>query len=162
MRTICTLNERALNNFLLLLIFFVSQSSISYAQNHAKNVHEKKTKTATCEISITKNGQNIATLTAEILNSTLAHELKLDEVEKSQSGPRLSDLLKSLNIEDFHEIKILGYAKGRLATAEYSLKKEQIHDKIILSFSKRGTVKLVVPELAFDDWVIDVYQMEVK
>ena len=54
------------------------------------------------------------------------------------------------------------YHAGRLATAEYLIKKEDLHDRIILSYSRRGTAKLVVPELALDDWVVDVYRLDIE
>lgn len=115
-----------------------------------------------CSIAVYSSGNQIATVAAELLKTLEAVELTLPGVKKMQSGPRLAELLKSLKIEEFKQVRVSGYAKGRLATAEYLIKKEDLHDRIILSYSRRGTAKLVVPELAFDDWVVDVYRLDIE
>jgi hypothetical protein len=104
----------------------------------------------------------VATITPEIISSVPSSKLELPNVEKIQKGPSLKALLQKVGIKDFESIKAFGYAKKRIATAEYTLEKSKLHEKVILSYSKRGTVKLVVPELNFDDWIVDIYRLEIK
>ncbi|MBU1107740.1 MAG: hypothetical protein KKB51_13795 [Candidatus Riflebacteria bacterium] len=115
-----------------------------------------------CSIAVFSSGIQVATAASELLTSLESVNLTLPDAQKVQSGPRLIDLLTALKISDYKQITIYGYAKGRLATAEYTILKEKLHERIILSFSRRGTAKLVVPELAFDDWIVDVYKLETE
>lgn len=114
------------------------------------------------DITLVKPDLSVATLTAELINTAEVFELNLPGVKKTQRGPRLKELIGLAGVEDFSEVRVFGYAKGRIATAEYAMKSAMVHDQVLLSFSRRGTVKLVVPELSFDDWIVDVYRLELK
>lgn len=134
-------------------------------QQPAPSTEKQKVKVeaaALCSIAVFTTGEQVATVTAELLTTLEPVSLTLPGVEKTQSGPRLVDLLTALKITEYKQIKIHGYAKGRLATAEYAITKDRMHDRIIFSFSRRGTAKLAVPELAFDDWIVDVYKLEIE
>ncbi len=81
---------------------------------------------------------------------------------KEQRGPTLLSALKLNGISGFKEIKVVGYARGRVASSELTLKSGQVNDKVILAISKQGTAKLVSPDIPSKDWVIDVSKLEVK
>jgi len=115
-----------------------------------------------CAISLVQNGQFVATITPEIISSVPSRKLELPNVDKPQKGPSLRELLQKVGISEFESVKAFGYVKKRIATAEYTLNKSKLHEKVLLSYSKRGTVKLVVPELNFDEWIVDIYRLEIK
>ena len=125
--------------------------------NHRKNKDGSK-----CAITLVQNGQFVATITPEIISSIPSRKLELPNIEKPQKGPALQELLQKVGIREFESVKAFGYTKKRIAAAEYTLEKSKLHEKVILSYSRRGTVKLVVPELSFDDWIVDIYRLEIK
>ena len=98
---------------------------------------------------------------------TLAALSKLDTVKftadgKNEEGPTLMSALALVGITGFDEITVYGFSKGRLATAEKTLKWSQINDKVILDFSNQGTCKLAGADIPSNDWIIDVTRLVVK
>ncbi|PKL51340.1 MAG: hypothetical protein CVV42_00380 [Candidatus Riflebacteria bacterium HGW-Riflebacteria-2] len=147
---------------LLVLLLFLSASLTCLAEQPVEKQKERATVAAHCAIAVFRGGEQIATAGTELLTGLESVDVNLPGVEKTQSGPRLIDLLAALKISDYQKVTIQGFAKGRLATAEYSITRDKMHDRIILSYSRRGTAKLVVPELAFDDWIVDVSKLEIE
>jgi hypothetical protein len=146
----------------LLMLFLLGNTLHSLANQPAEKQKERAETASQCAIAVFRNGEQIATAGAELLTSLESVDLNLAGVDKPQRGPRLADLLSALRIGDYEKITVYGYAKGRIATAEYTIDKDKMHERIILSYSRRGTAKLVVPELSFDDWIVDVYKLEIK
>jgi hypothetical protein len=144
------------------LAFLAFSLTCQAEQPHDEKQKEAAAKASQCSIAIFRADVQLATVTAELLTGLESVDLTLPGVQKTQSGPRLLDLLTALKITEYRQIKAYGYAKGRLATAEYIILKDNMHDRIILSYSRRGTAKLAVPELAFDDWLVDVYKLEIE
>ncbi|OGK11337.1 MAG: hypothetical protein A2W80_05005 [Candidatus Riflebacteria bacterium GWC2_50_8] len=144
------------------LLVFTGLSLAGLAEQPHEKQKESAEKASQCSIAVVRSGAQIATVTAELLTGLETVDLTLPDVKKTQSGPRLLDLLTALKVTEYKQVKAYGYAKGRLATAEYTILKENMHDRIILSYSRRGTAKLAVPELAFDDWLVDVYKLEIE
>lgn len=147
---------------LLLALLVLTGTTPCVAEPQEKKQKERIETASNCIIAVFHNGRQIATAGAELLTKLETFELTLPGVKKAQSGPRLIDLLAALNLNEFKKVTIHGFAKGRVATAEYTITKENLHNRVILSFSRRGTAKLVVPELAFDDWIVDVNKLELE
>jgi hypothetical protein len=98
---------------------------------------------------------------------TLTELSKLDKVQfnadgKDEEGPTLMSALALVSISSFNEITVYGYSRGRLATAELTLKRNQINDQVILDFSNQGTCKLAGVDIPSNDWIIDVNKMVVN
>jgi hypothetical protein len=129
---------------LLVLLLFLSASLTCLAEQPVEKQKERATVAAHCAIAVFRGGEQIATAGTELLTGLESVDVNL---------PKISD---------YQKVTIQGFAKGRLATAEYSITRDKMHDRIILSYSRRGTAKLVVPELAFDDWIVDVSKLEIE
>jgi hypothetical protein len=98
---------------------------------------------------------------------TLTELSKLDKVQfnadgKDEEGPTLMSALALVSISSFNEITFYGYSRGRLATAELTLKRDQINDQVILDFSNQGTCKLAGVDIPSNDWIIDMNKMVVN
>jgi hypothetical protein len=98
---------------------------------------------------------------------TLADLSELEKVKftadgKDEEGPTLMSALNLVGINSFNEITFYGYSRGRLATAELTLKWDQVNDKVILDFSNQGTCKLAGADIPSNDWIIDVNKMVVN
>ena len=98
---------------------------------------------------------------------TLADLSKLQKVTftsegKTEEGPTLMSALALVGIADFSEITVYGFAPGRLATAEITLKRADIDDHVILDFSNQGTCKLAGSNIASKNWIVDANKMVVR
>lgn len=146
----------------LMMLLLLGSALNSMAEQPAEKQKERAEAASQCNIAVYRGGEQIATAGAELLTGLESVELTLPGVEKAQKGPRLADLLAAIKVDDYQKVTVYGYAKGRIATAEYTIARDKMHERIILSYSRRGTAKLVVPELAFDDWIVDVSKLEIK
>lgn len=161
MNSVCWLFKKS--GFLIILgTLFLFSGAELLAEDSGNKTSQKARAGENCQIVLLVGDVQVATITAELLSTLENVVLKVPGVRKKQEGPRLKALLSALKINDFKQITFMGMAKGRIATAEYRISKEQLHDDIILAYSKRGTVKLVVPELSFDDWVVDIERVVVE
>jgi len=147
---------------IFLMMLLLLGSAVHCPAQPVEKQKERVEAASQCAIAVFRSGEQIATAGAELLTGLESVDLTLPGVEKPQSGPRLIDLLTALKISDYQKITVHGYAKGRIATAEYTITRDNMHERIILSYSRRGTAKLVVPELAFDDWIVDVSKLEIE
>jgi hypothetical protein len=78
---------------------------------------------------------------------------------KTQEGPSLKTVLETAGVTSYGSLSVVGYGlrdRGRLtvsaAAAEGSM----------LDFADRGTVKFCNPTLAWDQWVRDVTELDVR
>lgn len=157
------LNFRATAATIFFLALFTLVGMTPCLAGQEENKQKELIETASnCVIAVFRGGEQIATAGAELLTKLESVALNLPGVKKTQNGPRLVDLLAALDLKDYKKITIHGFAKGRVATAEYTISRDKLHDRIIFSFSRRGTAKLVVPELTFDDWIVDVNKLEIE
>lgn len=98
---------------------------------------------------------------------TVADLLQLDQVEikangSPQNGPTLLSTLKAAGISDFTEVTAYGLSRGRLATAQYTFKRDQIDGTVIFDMNKKGKCKLCGTNIPQSNWIIDVERIEVK
>ena len=81
---------------------------------------------------------------------------------KSESGPTFLSALSAAGVKDFNEVTVKGMTKGRIATAELTLKMAEINDKVILDISNQGTTKLAGENIPESKWIIDVSEVVVR
>jgi len=107
------------------------------------------------------------------LDGSLGKSVTMDELlaleqisftadNKDEEGPTLLSVLELAGIEDFSELTAYGLSKGRIAEAEITLSRNQVHDEVILDITNRGTSKLAASDIPSDDWIIDVEEIKVK
>jgi hypothetical protein len=106
------------------------------------------------------NGKQMEALTIDDL-------LKLDQITidingSPQNGPTLLSVLKRAGIDDFSELTAYGMSRGRLATAETMLKREQVDDTVMLDMNKRGKCKLCGANIPQSNWIIDIEKIEAR
>jgi uncharacterized protein YceK len=106
------------------------------------------------------NGNKMAALTIDDL-STL-EQVTININGSPQDGPTLISALKMAGIDDFTELTAYGMSRGRLATAEATLKREQIDDSVMLDINKHGKCKLCGANIPQSNWIIDIEKIEVK
>ncbi len=111
-------------------------------------------------IQVWRGEEKAGELTLAVLSGL--EKVKFTADGKDEEGPALMSALNLVGINSFNEITFYGYSRGRLATAELTLKRDQINDKVILDFSNQGTCKLAGAEIPSNDWIIDVNKMVVK
>jgi hypothetical protein len=97
---------------------------------------------------------------------TLADLSKLEKVKftsegKSEEGPTLMSALALVGITDFSDITVYGFVPGRLATAELTLRRVEVNDRVILDPSNQGTYKLAGADIPAKNWIIDVNKVVV-
>jgi hypothetical protein len=106
------------------------------------------------------NGNKMAALTIDDL-STL-EQVTVNINGSPQDGPTLLSALKMAGIDDFTELTAHGMSRGRLATAEATLKREQIDDSVMLDINKHGKCKLCGANIPQSNWIIDIEKIEVR
>jgi hypothetical protein len=81
---------------------------------------------------------------------------------KDQEGPTLLSVLDLAGVAEFSEVTVIGLTRGRIASAELVLKKDQISDEVILDVTNEGATKLCGPDIDSNQWIIDVSKLVVK
>jgi hypothetical protein len=149
----------------LILLFpglVVGQASApDHLRSHGGEGREQTPVTGYC-LAVIVDGQQVASLTIDDLKALPLVEDVLQEGSKPQNGPTLKSVLAKVGITKFRQLTVAGFAKGRVATAEITLTSAQVHDRVLFDLTRRGTAKLASPELAFDDWIVDVAKVIVE
>ena len=81
---------------------------------------------------------------------------------KDQIGPTLLSVMDQAGISDYSKVTIVGLAKGRVASAELELNKDEIDDKVVLDITNSGTAKLASPNIDENKWIIDVSEIRAE
>ncbi len=81
---------------------------------------------------------------------------------KNYDGPTINTLLSQAGVTSFAKITIKGFVKGRMATAELVVAKENVNDKLILRRTNSATYSLASPDIDADSWIIDVNEIVVE
>jgi hypothetical protein len=111
-------------------------------------------------IEISQNGQHVTDVTLSQLHTL--PEVSFTAIEKTQTGPSLLSVLHYAGITEFSQVKVSGWSKGRVATAELPLDRDEITDQVILEFNNQGKTKLAGPNIPDSNWIIDVEAIEVE
>lgn len=107
------------------------------------------------------------------INDRLEYSITFDEIDaldkvafsaenKDEEGPLLTDVLKAGGISFFNQVTVVGMSKGRLASAELVLTRDQIDNSVILDITNRGTTKLAGKNIPSNDWIIDVSELRIE
>ena len=118
------------------------------------------TTTAPYSIQIFMNDKQIASFTVNDLSKL--PQVKTNVTGTDEQGPTLLSVLALAGIKDFSEVTIYGFTRGRVATAELTLKKAEVTDNIILALVARGTAKLTGPDIGDKKSIIDVSKLTVR
>ena len=118
------------------------------------------TTTTPYAIQIIMNDKQIAAFTVSDL-SKLA-QVRANVAGTDERGPTLLSVLALAGVKDFSEVTIYGFTRGRVASAELTLKKTEVSDNIILALVERGTAKLTGPDLGAQKAIIDVSRLVVR
>ena len=119
-----------------------------------------RTSTESGSIKVSRNGQIIQVLSPAELDAMPKTSMRADN--KDYSGPSIASILANAGIPGFTSVTVVGYAKGRLATAELKLARAQVNDNLILRKTNQGTFSLASPDVNPNDWVIDVNELRVE
>lgn len=77
-----------------------------------------------------------------------------------QRGPRLLDVLDDAGVEEFDRLSVAGM--GIRDDGELVLVRSEVTEDVVLDISRRGTVKVVSPEMNWEDRVRDVTEIVVE
>lgn len=109
-------------------------------------------------IRVMRDRDQIASYTVPQLGKLGVAHLKIDG--KTQSGPRLTTLLRDAGVKSYSTVTIKGMGvrdKGALV-----LRHAQVDGQILIDIAKRGTAKVVGPHIAWADRVRDITQIIVR
>ena len=118
------------------------------------------TTTAAVLLKVTKAG-------ATLKGFSLAEVDKMPTVNiaadgKNYTGPTLATLLTQAGVTSYSKLTIKGWVKGRIATAELVVTKDEVNDKLILRRTNSDTYSLASPDIDADSWIIDVNELVVE
>ena len=111
-------------------------------------------------VTVTRGGLAISWLSIENLQALEFVAVEADG--DTERGPRLRAVLALAGVEDFEQATISGQAQGRIGTAEITLRDTEVSDGVIFAVSRRGTVKLVIPDRPRSQWVVDVTEIALR
>ena len=159
-------NARLLKPFTLVLLF----SALFFGCSSPNATSQSSTKVPGTTPKIeTGTGYSIAVFRGETQVGTLSlaelstlRKFKFTSEGKTEEGPTLMSALALVGINDFSEITVHGFVPGRLATAEITLKRSEVNDKVILDFSNQGTCKLAGANIPAKNWIVDAKKMVIK
>jgi hypothetical protein len=138
----------------------VFTAGCSSDNNSSEDTNNDESSTQEYSVEITLNDQHVADVTLSQLHTL--PEVSFTANEKTQTGPTLLSVLQYAGITEFSQVKVSGWSKGRVATAELPLDKADITDQVILEFNNQGKTKLAAPTIPDSDWIVDVEAIEVE
>jgi hypothetical protein len=139
----------------VLMVFTAGCSSDTASSDESDNSRPQE-----YSIHISRDGQHVTYVTLSQLHTL--PEVSFQAKGTTQTGPTLLSVLQYAGIAEFSKVKVAGWSKGRLATAELPLDRAQITDQVILEFNNQGKTKLAAPTIPDSDWIIDVEAIEVE
>jgi hypothetical protein len=89
-------------------------------------------------------------------------KVSLSAFSVSEEGPTLLSVLELAGIKEFTKVQITGMVRGRIASAQLTLNRDEITPEVILDFTNRGTAKLAGAKIPQDNWVIDVSEIRAE
>lgn len=79
----------------------------------------------------------------------------------TQSGPLLIDVLDASGVGEWESGEVVGMGEGRVFEVGLDISSADVDDGWILDVTKQGTLKLASAELARDQWVRDVGEINI-
>ncbi len=113
------------------------------------------TSAPTGSIEVLVAGARKAALTIQDLEKLPTATFGADE------GPTLPSVLKLAGVGAFTRVKLVGLNIGRQGPAEVTLTSDKVTDRVILDFTRQGTVKLSSQDVPRAQWILDISRIEV-
>jgi hypothetical protein len=146
---------------LLLLVFiFILMTSCSKSVETTQPAASDNTPPAGYSIAVSAGSGIVTYLTIDKLDKL--EKTAVRAADRNNDGPSLSSVLNLAGIKEYKSVKVVGMDRGRMASAELKLERQQVTDQTILDITNRGTCKFVSPDVAFDNWIYDVTALEVE
>jgi hypothetical protein len=111
-------------------------------------------------VKVKKGGTTLATFSVADLDKLAAVSIKADG--KDYAGPSILSILSQAGASDFRKVTIVGFTKGRLATAELPVTKANLNNNYVLRKTNQNTFSLASPDVQADSWIIDVEELRVE
>jgi hypothetical protein len=109
-------------------------------------------------VVIVRDDDVLARYTLEDLEAFEQVTIQADGDE--QCGPRLLDVLEDAGVDEFDRLSIAGM--GIRDDGELALVRSEVTADVVLDISRRGTVKVVSPDMTWEDRVRDVTEIVVE
>lgn len=109
-------------------------------------------------VVVRQDGEELADFTLDDLQKIDMTEITVDG--ETDEGPRLLAVLEEAGVKDFESVHVAGM--GVRDDGVIDLTRTDITDQVILDITRRGTVKIVSPTMAWGDRVRDVVSIEVR
>jgi hypothetical protein len=109
-------------------------------------------------VVIVRDDEVLASYRLEDLQAFEQVKIVVDDDE--QEGPRLLDVLSDAGVNDFDRLLIHGM--GIRDDGELTLERADVTEDVLLDFASRGTVKVVSPDLPWEERVRDVTEIVVE
>jgi cobalamin biosynthesis Mg chelatase CobN len=111
-------------------------------------------------IKVTQNGKTLIFLSLSDIDKLATITISAEGA--SYTGPTILSILSQAGINDFAKVTIVGFAKGRLATAELPVSKAELNNKYIVRRTNQNTYSLASPDVPSNNWIIDVDELRVE
>ena len=111
-------------------------------------------------IAVILNDKQIATLT--VADLAKLPQVKANVAGTDEQGPTFLSVLNSVGVQDFTQVVVSGFTKGRVATADLTLQKSEITDNVMLALVSRGTAKLTGTDIGANKAIVDVNKIVIK
>jgi hypothetical protein len=85
---------------------------------------------------------------------------RVEVLGKTEEGPTLLTVLEAAGVDDFSRVHIGGM--GIRDDGSITLTRAEVTDEVLLDIANRGTVKVVGPDISWDDRVRDVTEIVVE
>ena len=106
------------------------------------------------------NDKQLASLTVSDLSKLTQVQANVGGTD--ETGPTLLSVLNSIGVTDYTELTFYGYSKGRVATAELTLKKSDVTENMMLALVARGTVKFTGTDIGAQRAIVDLNRIAIK
>jgi len=87
-------------------------------------------------------------------------QMTVSALGKAESGPSLNSVLDAAGVAQYDSVRVIGPAVRD--DGELRLESSEVTPGVLLDVSNRGTVKIVGPDMAWDDRVRDVTDIVVE
>jgi hypothetical protein len=88
--------------------------------------------------------------------------VQMDGGDDVENGPTLLAVLQKAGVTQFSRVTAAGMQRGRVHSAELTLDRAKITDKVILAINKRGKLKLMGEGIPADGVIVDVTELRVE
>jgi hypothetical protein len=148
--------------FLSIFIFTAgcSGTATTSSTSSSSTVASTTADTGDYRINIVYHGESFTALSLAQLQTL--PKISLNAFNKSEEGPTLLSALELAGVKDFTALTVIGMLRGRIASGELTLMRNEITNEVILDFSNHGTAKLAGPNIPEDNWIIDVSEMRIE